>query len=254
MVNRNTIPILEHDEETRAVIMPKKRSEKQYPRKAVFPFLDEKVDDFAAENSWELIDHYETITKIFPIYKGSYKGEELCLCQAPLGGPASVGILEHMIANGVEIVLAAGSCGTLEDLEENAFIIPIRALRDEGTSYHYLTPERYVNLDRPAIEALEKTLKERNLPYRLADTWTTDAFFRETEAMVAYRKQEGCAVVEMECASLAACARFRGIQFGQLLFTADSLADAAKHQERNWGEDSHYISLELIMEALLYIY
>jgi len=55
-------------------------------------------------------------------------------------------------------------------------------------------------------------------------------------------------VVEMECASLAACAQFRGVQFAQLLYTADSLADAGLYQARNWGSDSLEIALELCIE------
>ena len=62
-------------------------------------------------------------------------------------------------------------------------------------------------------------------------------FFRETRDMVAYRKAEGCATVEMECAALAACAKKRGAAFGQILYTADSLANAERHDDRDWGKD-----------------
>lgn len=75
--------------------------------------------------------------------------------------------------------------------------------------------------------------------------------YRETADMVEYRKQEGCKVVEMECASLASVARFRKIKFGQILFTADSLANAEKHDARNWGADSHDTALEICLEAIL---
>ena len=69
--------------------------------------------------------------------------------------------------------------------------------------------------------------------------------------MVAYRKREGCDVVEMECAALAACARKRGVQFGQLLFTADTLADPSRYNARDWGASSLEIALSLLFEIVV---
>ena len=70
-----------------------------------------------------------------------------------------------------------------------------------------------------------------------------------TLEMVAYRKAEGCSVVEMECASLAACAQFRNILFGQLLFTADSLANIESYDKRNWGDRCFDLAMDLAMDA-----
>ena len=68
--------------------------------------------------------------------------------------------------------------------------------------------------------------------------------------MVQYRKSEGYSVVEMECASMAACAKMRGIIFGQLLFTADSLANVDAHNIRNWGNGYFAAAMKLAMEAI----
>ena len=97
---------------------------------------------------------------------------------------------------------------------------------------------------------IEKTFRALGLPFRECITWTTDGFFRETRDMVAYRKAEGCATVEMECAALAACAKKRGAAFGQILYTADSLANAERHDDRDWGKDSLRKALELCVEVL----
>ncbi|MCH4841658.1 hypothetical protein LF915_00380 [Bifidobacterium pseudolongum] len=82
-------------------------------------------------------------------------------------------------------------------------------------------------------------------------TWTTDGFYRETVEMVQYRKEEGCQVVEMECSALAACAKFRRVTWAMLLFSADTLADPHKYQEREWGKTSISIALELALDAVL---
>ena len=91
------------------------------------------------------------------------------------------------------------------------------------------------------------------MPHNEVKTWTTDGFFRETKGKVASRKQEGCAVVEMECSALAACAQMRGIVWGEILYTADTLHDVENYDERNWGGDSKAYALELCIESVLRI-
>ena len=96
-------------------------------------------------------------------------------------------------------------------------------------------------------------MKDHSLPYMEVVTWSTDGFFRETKDKVAYRKSEGCSVVEMECSALAACAEMRGAIWGEILFTADALADAEHYDERNWGKDAAANVLELCIEAVINI-
>ena len=106
------------------------------------------------------------------------------------------------------------------------------ALRDEGASYHYVAPSRYMEMQSEAIVTIEQVLEARGISYEEVMTWTTDGFYRETAEKVAYRKEEGCAVVEMECSALAAVAQLRGVLWGELLFTADSLADLDQYDSR----------------------
>ena len=94
-------------------------------------------------------------------------------------------------------------------------------MRDEGTSYHYLPPQREVIAQRPPIQALEDTLQGLNLPYILAKTWTTDALYRETTHRRSLRFSEGCRVVEMEAAALMAVAQFRQVELGQIVYAGD---------------------------------
>ena len=168
-----------------------------------------------------------------------------------MGSAAAVQVLEYLIAGGVTKIISVGSCGVLEDIPENRFLIPVSALRDEGTSYHYLPPSREVEISKAGINAIESALSQKNIPYWEVKTWTTDGFYRETVEMVQYRKEEGCQVVEMECSALAACAKFRKVTWAMLLFSADTLADPHKYQEREWGKTSISIALELALDAVL---
>ena len=251
---KNEIPILEYDQNPQAVIMPGyEKLNLKLPKKAVFAFLGDVIDKYAKKYDCQVVAEFESVTKKYPIYVTQYNGHEVCLCQAPMGSAAATQILDWLISYGVEEVISAGSCGALIDIPENTFLVPTKALRDEGTSYHYLPPSRYVELCPIALKAIEQTLKKHDYSYVECLTWTTDGFFRETKDLVEYRRSEGCSVVEMECSSLVACSIFRNIIFGQMLFTADTLADVHHYDERSWGGDSFEIALTLCLDAVINI-
>ena len=252
MIQKHDLPILEYDFDSIEVIRPNHGAEQLIlPEKCVFGFLGDVIDDYAFEMDAVIAEHFETITKSYPVYIVQQNGLEFCLCQAPLGAAAAAQLLDFLISCGCKKIIAAGSCGVLTDLDENEFLIPIRAMRDEGTSYHYLPAARFIDLEPSAIKAIEQTFCALNIPFQKCITWTTDGFFRETRDMVEYRKSEGCATVEMECAALAACAQKRGAVFGQILYTADSLANVYAHDERDWGKSSLRIALELCINVLI---
>ena len=252
MIIKNEIPILEFDTDKEAVIVPThEKLNLNLPRKAVFAFLDEHIEKYAKTHNGVRVGEFTSETKDYPVYVINHKGEDVCLCQAPVGAAAAVQILEWLIGYGVREIITGGCCGALCDFEENVFIIPYKALRDEGTSYHYMPPSRFVEINKIALNAIEKTVSEHGLEYREVITWTTDGFYRETKEKVKYRKQEGCEVVEMECAALSACAAFRNAIWGCILFTADTLADVENYDERNWGGDSFAFALELCLDAVV---
>ena len=140
------------------------------------------------------------------------------------------------------------SCGALIDLPENVFIVPRRALRDEGTSYHYMPPSRWSFLDYALQDRIKRVFLEKDIAFTECDTWTTDAIFRETVDKVRRCRSEGCGVVDMECAALSAVAEFRNVQYGHFLYVADTLADADAYDARNWGADSLLPALKLCIE------
>ena len=249
-IHKHDIPILEHDDDPSALIM-NNRHNIVLPNRAVFAFLGDTVDNYAQAQNAEVLEVFHTISRDTNIYRIQHKGKELCLCRAPLGGSAAVQLMDFLIGHGVQSIIAAGSCGALAPLPENAFLVPKLALRDEGASYHYLAPSRFVETSPEIRNAIKAVLSQKGLAYTECTTWTTDGFYRETEARVASRREEGCRTVEMECASLAACAQFRGVRFGQLLYTADSLADARNYDQRSWGEDSLEPALHLCLDIAI---
>ena len=247
---KHEIPILEFDSDTDAILAPThERLALHLPRKAVFAFLGNYIEAYAKEHSCTQAGLFVSSTKSYPIYITQYKGTDICFCQAPVGAAAAVQILDWLIGYGVTEIISTGSCGVLQDLPENTFLVPVKALRDEGTSYHYMKPSRFIDINTTALGAIEAALKEHGFAYTEVTTWSTDGFYRETKAKVAYRKAEGCSVVEMECAALAACAQLRGAVWGEILFTADTLADSETYNERDWGIASYERALQLCFDA-----
>ena len=248
---KHDLPILEFDTNQTAVIDPTHEElDLKLPKKCVFAFLGDYIDEYAQKHHAPKVSEFISITKHYPIYILNHAGEDVVLCQAPMGAAPAAQILDWLIGYGVREIISAGSCGCLESFPESTFLVPFKALRDEGTSYHYAPPSRFIEISEKSRTAIKETILEHGLHCQEVITWSTDGFFRETKEKVAYRKSEGCSVVEMECAALAACAAFRGAEWGMILYTADSLADVDQYDMRNWGGNAYEYALTLCLDAV----
>ena len=249
---KHEIPILEFDTARGAILNPTHENlGLNLPRKCVFAFLGSYIDEYAAKVGAEQVATFISATKHYPIYLLPHRGEEVVLCQAPMGAAAATQILDWLIGYEVREIISAGSCGVLESFPEGTFLVPCKALRDEGTSYHYAQPSRFIETNEKARNAIKATIQDHGMKYQEVITWSTDGFYRETREMVAYRRSEGCSVVEMECSALAACAAFRGAIWGMMLYTADTLADPEQYDERNWGGNAYEYALTLCLDAVV---
>ena len=195
------------------------------PARCLFAFLSEaRIERFAREKGGTPLGRFASITKSFPIYEIQTPDGPIALMQAPVGAPAAVLMEERLYAYGAEKILAIGCCGALTDLPENAFLPVMKSFREEGTSFHYQEAGDWIFFDEAPRLRIEAWMKEKGIPFTPAVTWTSDGFFRETKEKIKARRRAGCNVVDMEAAALAACARFHGKEFAQILFTADTLS------------------------------
>ena len=160
----------------------------------------------------------------WPVYEVQYKEHRFALYKARLGAPACVGSFEDIIPMGAKRIILLGNCGVLDkSIEDCGIIIPTRAIRDEGTSYHYAPASDYIDVNKKYIPEFIGVLEECGHPYVTGTTWTTDAFYRETRNKVAKRKEMGAICVEMECSAMQAMCDFRGVEFFQFLYAGDNL-------------------------------
>ena len=128
----------------------------------------------------------------------------------------------------------------------SVLIIPNRAIRDEGTSYHYAPAADFIDVNVRYADVFKRICDERGYKYVEGTTWTTDAFYRETPEKVARRKKMGAICVEMECASMQAMCNFRGVEMFEYFYAGDNL-DSDKWQPRSLSGKVHLDKKEKIV-------
>ncbi|MBI2875452.1 MAG: nucleoside phosphorylase [Candidatus Tectomicrobia bacterium] len=160
------------------------------------------------------------------LYTFSLGGGEVSLLCFEFGAASSATLMEFLIACGTRRFLFFGAAGALQkDLRIGDLVVGEQAIREEGVSYHYLSPSPSIGGSPYVLASLRQACDTLQLPYRQGPTWTTDAIFRETEEKVRRYQAQGVLTVEMEAAALYAVAAFRGVEAGCLFYISDSLAD-----------------------------
>jgi uridine phosphorylase len=229
------VPILEHDPTREAFIEPGGVNRRRdVAENCVLCFFKETIEKVAREHSARVVAENHWEDGPHPLYEIDFHGQRLAFYHPGIGGSLSAGLLEEVIAFGCRRFMACGGCGVLEkEIAVGHLIVLDSALRDEGTSYHYLPPAREVTANRLAVQALVRLLEKRAIPYQIGKSWTTDAPYRETASKIASRRAEGCLVVEMEAASLMAVAQFRQVPYGQVVYGGDDLSGSS-WDNRGW--------------------
>ena len=216
----------EFDENKIAVINPDMIFQKipDFPETVVSVFSHQLFDTIVRFLGGTVIAESHDVDGVWPVYEVNYKGKRFAFFKGRLGGPACVGAFEDVMAFGGKRIILLGNCGVLDkNIKDCGIIIPTKAIRDEGTSYHYAPAGDTIEVNTKYTEEFKKVLEEFGYPYVEGVTWTTDAFYRETPQKIESRKKIGAICVEMECASMQAFCNFRGIEFFQFLYAGDNL-------------------------------
>jgi uridine phosphorylase len=212
-------PILEFDPTRDAVVDPIAPPVK-VPDRAVLTWFSEVIDGFEVEPVHTIV--LESARQRILVVE--HEGQDLVVAEMGVGAPLSAAVLETVIAMGCTKFVAVGSSGGLvTGATPGTVVVPVEAIRDEGTSYHYLPPEKAAKPSDAVVASIIGVLRSRSVVHSRARTWTTDAFFRETAAKIRQRTAQGCVCVDMEASALFAVAEFRGVDLGQILYVADTL-------------------------------
>lgn len=229
-----------------------------FPKIGITCFSNELMDRYVENFKGEKIAEVSCANGKIPIYKIDYKGIDIALFMSRVGAPACTVQYEEILAMGLEKLIMFGNCGVLDSkIDDLAIIIPTSAIRDEGTSYHYMKSSREVKVNKKYIKEFENILNDKNISYIKGKVWTIDAPYRETRDKVLKRKEEGCLCVDMECSSMHAVANFRGKDLFQFFYAADNL-DGVKWDQRSLGNNDKlsekekiiYLALELALKII----
>jgi uridine phosphorylase len=223
---RRDYPILEFDPVRKAIIEPSE----VIPPIDVSPhcvvcFYRDIVERVAAASGAKTMYEDKGCYGTNPYYQFDYNGKPVVVFSPLIGASLSAGFLEIAIALGCRKFIACGGAGVLDsDIPVGAFIVPDAAIRDEGTSYHYVEPGREIDVDPEVVNTITSVLDEHSEPHQVGKIWTTDGLFRETTARIAARKKEGGVAVDMEAAALFAVAQFREVQLGYIVHGGDDVS------------------------------
>jgi uridine phosphorylase len=166
------------------------------------------------------------------------------------GAPVAVTLSEVLIAMGVKRIINTGVAGTLQKhVDIGDIVVCDKAIRDEGTSYHYMKPDIYAYPHAGLTKKIIETLDRNRMKYFTGPSWTTDAPYRETVAEVSRYQAEGVLTVEMETSALFALGNHRNIEVSAIFTISDSLADLEWRPE--FHSDKTLKGLETIFEVSL---
>ena len=175
-----------------------------------------------------------------PIYTLKYKDNEIVLFMAGISGPWISSDIEELNYNGVEHFVIFGNCGVLDkNIEDCSIIIPTKAFRDEGISYHYLPESEYIELDDKYKDMFKNILAKYSFDYTEGATWTTDAFYRETKDKIKYFKDKGAICVEMEASAIAAVCKRKKLHYFTFYYAGDNL-DSVEWDKRSILQETNF--------------
>jgi uridine phosphorylase len=229
------LPLLEGDFDAEGIIEPARVYRPvAMPERVVACFFGEVVAALARRPEAREVTRMRSESGDVPVWEVELPLGRLAVFQCGVGAPLAAAMLEQVIARGARRVVACGGAGALlSHLVLGHAVVVDSAVRDEGTSYHYLPAQRTIAADAAMVARLRESLDADDVAHLTGRTWTTDAIFRETRARTERRIAEGCVVVEMEAAALIAVARYRGVAFGHLLMAGDSLS-GQEWDHRDW--------------------
>lgn len=183
------------------------------------------------------------------LYRFTLGGRALGIIGCAVGAPFAVLVAEELFASGCELLISLTSAGQIVPAGELPYFVVIdRALRDEGTSYHYAAPADFSEADPKLVAAAARALHAKGVNAVTGASWSTDAPFRETAEAIAAARAKGILAVEMEAAALYAFARAANKKVLCLAHVTNTMAVAEQDFEK--GEAAGTVDALRVLEAL----
>jgi uridine phosphorylase len=177
-------------------------------------------------------------------------GQTVGIVGCAVGAPFAVLIAEELFVSGCRLLISLTSAGQITPAGRTPYFVIIeRALRDEGTSYHYAAPSEYSEADPRLVSMAADALKRDGLNAVVGSSWTTDAPFRETAEAIEAARSKGVLAVEMEAAALYTFARVAEKQVLCLAHVTNTMAQSEQDFEK--GEADGTADALRVLETII---
>jgi uridine phosphorylase len=177
-------------------------------------------------------------------------GRTVGIIGCAVGAPFAVLVAEELFACGCRLLLSMTSAGQIEPAGPTPYFVLLdRALRDEGTSYHYAAPAEFAAADPQLLAQAAAALKQSTVRTLVGASWTTDAPFRETAEAIEAARAKGVLAVEMEAAALYTFARARGKAVLCLAHVTNTMGQAGDDFEK--GESDGTTDALKVLESIV---
>lgn len=183
------------------------------------------------------------------LFRANHRSFDFGVIAGAVGASFSVLVAEELFASGCRLLISISSAGQIvPDRQPPYFVLIEKALRDEGTSYHYLPPSRFSKIDPSLLATLRRHLVRQPSSILFGAAWTTDAPFRETAAEIGYYRSQGIHAVEMEASALYAFAEARRKHVVCIAYVTNTMGTSERDFEKghaNGARDSLAFFLEV---------
>jgi uridine phosphorylase len=177
-------------------------------------------------------------------------GRQVGIVGRAVGAAFAVLVAEELFACGCRLLISLTSAGQIVAAGTPPyFVIIARALRDEGTSYHYASPAEYADASPHLLVAAIEAVKHDGPRTISGASWTTDAPFRETIQAIQAAADRGILAVEMEAAALYAFAEATGRKVLCLAHVTNTMAQSGADFEK--GEDDGTVDALAVLGRLV---
>jgi uridine phosphorylase len=203
-----------------------------------------RLRDSGAAKRFESWPCYHTQLDTFSLGK-----QNVGIIGCAVGAPFAVLIAEELFASGCEFLLSLTSAGQIVPAGRLPYFVIIdRALRDEGTSYHYAKPSEYAHAEPRLVAMAAEALEGKSLHAVIGASWTTDAPFRETAQAIEWARSKKALAVEMEAAALYTFSRAANVAVLCLAHVTNSMGQTETDFEK--GEADGTAEALLLLEAI----
>ena len=216
------------------------------PKTAIGVFSIKLLESIVEKFNCEKVGYFGGASFHRPVYIMRHNNKEFTLFNAGISGAWISSDIEDLNYNGVKKFIIFGNCGVLDKtIDDCQIIIPNKAFRDEGVSYHYLPDSVSIDLSTKYKNEFINILNNHSFDYVEGATWTIDAFYRETKDKIDYFRNKGAICVEREGSVIAAVCQRKKLDYFTFYYAGDNL-ESVEWERRSISQETNFEKKQIV--------